>query len=140
MTVYHCIDQFVKVNFMATYEKNPFFKEFSGFRIFYWAVFWVNFVKRRGDQRGHVAMLTNLLKLISNTIIWRNPVFKMKIMIGWMTLNWIVNKVTVCIVLHQRLLSSIQIYQYFLNHQYFLPAIHGEMIKMKAARLGNLSY
>jgi hypothetical protein len=35
MTVYHCIDQFVKVNFMATYEKNPFF---SGFRIFYWAV------------------------------------------------------------------------------------------------------
>jgi hypothetical protein len=36
MTVYHCIDQFVKVNFMATYEKNPFF---SGFRIFYWAVF-----------------------------------------------------------------------------------------------------
>jgi len=37
MTVYHCIDQFVKVNFMATYEKNPFF---SGFRIFYWAVFY----------------------------------------------------------------------------------------------------
>ena len=39
MTVYHCIDQFVKVNFMATYEKNPFF---SGFRIFYWAVFNLN--------------------------------------------------------------------------------------------------